>query len=63
MIDAGLVSLTVQDNGVGFDPAPITPGSGLENIRTCVSAYNGKIHVWSEPGKGTEVSIEIEKTE
>ncbi|MDR1171944.1 MAG: tetratricopeptide repeat protein [Bacteroidales bacterium] len=63
MIDAGLVSLTVQDNGVGFDPASITPGAGLENIRTRISACNGKMHAWSEPGKGTEVSIEIEKTE
>ncbi len=63
MIDDGLVSLTVQDNGVGFDSTSIIPGAGLENIRTRVSAYNGKIHIWSEPGKGTEVNIEIEKAD
>lgn len=61
MIDEGLVSLTVQDNGIGFDPGKVTSGSGLENIRTRVSAYNGKMTIHSSYGNGTEVSIEIEK--
>lgn len=61
MIDNGVVSLTVQDNGVGFDPETVSSGAGLENIRTRVSAYNGKMNVYSSPGKGTEVSIEIEQ--
>lgn len=59
-IDENLISLTVQDNGKGFDPGTIKPGAGLENIRTRVSAYNGKINVHSSPGNGTEISIEIE---
>ncbi len=63
MVDDGLVSLTVHDNGRGFDPSTVTSGAGLENIRTRVSAYNGKIHIHTAPGKGTEVSIEIEKDE
>ncbi len=57
----GLVSLTVQDNGIGFDPVKIAAGSGLENIRTRVSAYTGKMIIQTAPGKGTEISIEIEK--
>ena len=61
MVDDGLVSLTVQDNGLGFDPATVIYGSGLENIRTRVSAYNGKLTIHSAPGEGTEISIEIEK--
>lgn len=61
IIDDGLVSLTVHDDGVGFDPEQVTAGSGLDNIRTRVSAYNGKMTIHSSPGNGTEVSIEIEK--
>jgi signal transduction histidine kinase len=59
MVDDNLVSLNVQDDGVGFDPEAVTGGSGLENIRTRVSAYNGTMTVYASPGKGTEVNIEI----
>lgn len=62
MVDNSLVSLTVQDNGIGFDPEKISSGSGLANIRTRASAYNGKMMIFSAPGKGTEVSVEIERT-
>ncbi len=59
--DNGLVSLSVRDNGCGFDPGKITDGAGLENIRTRVSVYNGKMDIHTAPGNGTEVSIEIER--
>lgn len=59
MIDNGLVSLTVHDDGVGFNPEEITSGSGLDNICTRVSAYNGKMIIHSSPDNGTEISIEI----
>lgn len=61
VVDSGLVALTVHDNGVGFNPETVAQGSGLENIRTRVDAYNGKMNIYSSPGKGTEVSIEIEQ--
>lgn len=61
IVDSGLVSLSVRDNGVGFDPEKVGSGTGLENIRTRVSAYNGKIHLYSSPGNGTEVTVEIER--
>ena len=60
VVDNGLVSLTVQDNGTGFDPRKAFPGAGLANIQTRVSACNGKLTILSEPGKGTEITIEIE---
>jgi signal transduction histidine kinase len=59
MVDDQLVSLNVQDDGVGFDPEAISGGSGLENIRTRVSAHNGTMTLYTSPGKGTEVNIEI----
>ena len=60
LIDNGLASLTVQDNGIGFDVDKITSGTGLDNIRTHILAYNGKMNIHSSPGNGTEISIEIE---
>ncbi|MDR0753844.1 MAG: sensor histidine kinase [Prevotellaceae bacterium] len=60
MIENGLISLSVHDNGTGFDPEKITEGSGLENVRIRVASYKGKMNIYSSPGKGTEVSIEIE---
>ena len=60
MVDNGVVSLAVHDNGAGFDPQTINFGIGLENIRTRISAYNGKMTIHSSPDNGTEVSIEIE---
>lgn len=58
--DKKFVSLTVQDNGVGFDPETVTSGTGLENVKTRVAAYDGVFRLYSTPGTGTEVCIEIE---
>ena len=55
------VHLTVQDNGKGFDPNMIdsTKSAGLRNIRARVDSFNGSLDIVSEPGKGTEVSVEF----
>ncbi|MDR2293435.1 MAG: sensor histidine kinase [Prevotellaceae bacterium] len=60
MIENGLISLSVHDDGSGFNSEKITEGSGLENVRIRVASYNGKMNIYSPPDKGTEVSIEIE---
>lgn len=53
----------VTDNGKGFDYQSIQKerkGKGLESINDRVTAMNGKFEVWSKPGEGTEISVEIE---
>ena len=60
IIDNGLVSLTVHDNGIGFEPETVTYGSGLNNIKTRIASYNGKMNIYSSQGKGKEINIEIE---
>ena len=53
----------VMDNGKGFNNTAnlnINTGKGLENIRKRVTAMNGKVDIWSQPGQGTEISVEIE---
>ena len=53
------LSLTVQDDGCGFDEKTILKGYGLENIRNRVTACRGKLDISSSPGKGTETVIEL----
>jgi signal transduction histidine kinase len=57
--DAGAISLTVQDDGCGFDEQNVTESSGLKNIRDRVAVFNGKIDIVASPGNGTETNIEL----
>ncbi len=55
------LSLTVEDDGKGFDPAILerAKGIGWTNIQSRVAFLKGKLDVKSEAGKGTSVYIEI----
>jgi signal transduction histidine kinase len=57
--DENHVSLTVQDDGCGFDEQTVTRGIGLKNTRDRVASCNGKIDIITSPGKGTETVIEL----
>ena len=54
------ISLSVHDNGKGFDTTLPTKGMGLENIRNRIAANNGKMTIYSSPETGTEVNVEID---
>lgn len=56
------LTVTVEDDGKGFDIAVLqTPaGMGWSNIKNRVEFLKGKLDVSSQPGKGTSVLIEIE---
>lgn len=49
--------ITIEDNGRGFDPATVTPGSGLENMRRRMDAVGGAVTM--ETSTGTRVRFEI----
>lgn len=49
--------LTVQDNGVGFQPDDSSAGHGLRNMRERAHALGGTLQLTSEPGKGTLLQI------
>jgi two-component system NarL family sensor kinase len=55
------VLITVEDNGKGFDKGATggSPGIGLNNIRTRVNYFNGRMELLSGPGEGTVVNIEL----
>ena len=52
------ISLTVQDNGCGFNETTVVKGNGLANIHSRIAAFNGKFDIFSSPG-GTEALIEM----
>lgn len=54
------LSITVEDDGVGFDSAKLGGlGMGLSNVRTRVAYMGGKLDIHSEQGIGTTVTIEL----
>ncbi len=55
---AGQVSVHVEDDGVGFDPASVV-GSGLEGLRGRVAQVGGAVDVASAPGAGTRVTVRV----
>jgi two-component system, NarL family, sensor kinase len=57
----GQLSVTVEDDGKGFDTAIINNpvGMGWSNITNRVEFLKGKLDVDSQSGKGTSVHIEI----
>jgi signal transduction histidine kinase len=51
----GQLRFEVRDSGEGFDPAAVSGGSGLVNMRDRIEAVGGTLWVTSEPGGGTSV--------
>ncbi|MFT3675116.1 MAG: sensor histidine kinase [Chitinophagaceae bacterium] len=56
-----LLTLTVEDNGTGFDVNLLngSKGAGWRNVQSRVDFLKGKLDVQSAPGRGTSVLIEI----
>lgn len=52
------LTITVEDNGKGFDKETVLQGAGLKNIRSRVDYLKGQLDIQSEPGKGTSVHID-----
>jgi signal transduction histidine kinase len=56
-----VLSLTVEDNGKGFDTSnqATQQGSGMRNIANRVAYLNGSLNIQSKVHEGTSVFIEI----
>ena len=50
-------SLTIRDDGEGFDPASTNGGFGLLSMRERARAIGGELSVDSRPGEGTTVTL------
>ena len=58
------VSITVADEGVGFDPDAV-PSDRLglsESVRGRIERLGGRVRLWSTPGAGTSVHLTVPAT-
>lgn len=55
--DTEKISLTIKDDGIGFDTSLKANGIGLINIRTRSSLFNGEVSIISSPGNGCELIV------
>ncbi|QEC77346.1 tetratricopeptide repeat-containing sensor histidine kinase [Mucilaginibacter ginsenosidivorax] len=55
------ISLTIEDNGLGFDAAnpEAYSGMGLNNLRSRINFLKGKVELDSQVGRGTLVSVYV----
>jgi signal transduction histidine kinase len=56
--EPGRLSLTIQDDGQGFD-AKQSKGLGLLGMEERVTGLGGRLEVHSEPGSGTILAVEL----
>ncbi len=57
--DTGALTLTITDNGVGFDPDAPHPGIGLHSMRERAESIGGRLDIQSQPGLGTTVTMTL----
>ena len=56
----GNLTITIEDNGNGFDVGSSeNKGSGLGNVRSRVDYLKGQMDIQSHPGKGTSIHIDF----
>ncbi|WP_114750860.1 ligand-binding sensor domain-containing protein [Pleomorphovibrio marinus] len=51
------LELTVEDDGIGFDPAEGTNRNGLKNIKYRLEKWNGEMHLQSQINQGTNIRV------
>lgn len=52
-------TITVEDNGMGFDVSKGSGGMGLKNVASRVKSLNGEFQLESSPGEGTTVYMQF----
>ena len=51
--------IEISDDGLGFDTAQKSQGSGMYNLSKRMSTIGGKFNVTSTVGKGTQIKLEL----
>lgn len=55
----GKLEFILSDNGKGFPPATKQKGNGLDNMRWRAKEALATLDIWSEPGKGSKITISL----
>jgi signal transduction histidine kinase len=61
--ERAVLTVTVSDNGRGFDPTAEFEGNGLSNMKRRMEACRGSWSCWSRPGQGTKVQLQLSLSE
>jgi signal transduction histidine kinase len=56
----GLLEITANDDGKGFDMTQPAAGIGLQNMKRRAQQLNTRFELTSEPGKGTSLNLAIQ---
>ena len=57
--EPGRITFSVEDSGVGFDPARVEAGLGLVNLADRVDVMGGNLTIDTYPGMGTRIHGEV----
>ncbi|SET02335.1 PAS domain S-box-containing protein [Oceanobacillus limi] len=55
----GIVRVTIEDKGIGFDEDKLDSGVGLISMEERARSVDGELQIKSTPGKGTYVILEV----
>lgn len=57
--EAQKTTITIRDNGIGFEVSSAIYGNGLRNMKTRATNINGIIEILSDPKTGTEIMLTV----
>ena len=57
--EKSLLRFLITDDGVGFDTTQKRKGIGITNMQSRVDILNGRFQIFSSPGEGTKLEVEI----
>ncbi|SCY83550.1 tetratricopeptide repeat-containing sensor histidine kinase [Flavobacterium caeni] len=53
------IQVSIEDNGVGFDPETIARGNGLVNMEKRIADIGGSFQLQTQVGKGTKIVVTL----
>jgi PAS domain S-box-containing protein len=59
IVKNGKIKMRINDDGIGFDVNTVKGGIGFANMKRRVELNSGTFHVFSSPGNGCELEIDI----
>jgi signal transduction histidine kinase len=59
-LENGWITMTIQDDGVGFEVANADDGNGLTNMRKRAQSMKGSLEIISRSKHGTKVALEFQ---
>ena len=59
LVNRNKLKMRISDNGVGFNVGQVKGGIGLSNMKRRVELFSGRFEIFSSPGNGCEIIIDI----